>query len=129
MNDHESSRFWDDPELISVYSRERAIADGILVDVSSTSKEAGFTVPVAVTAAVWAILDPSRDDAALGQSAVGRLWDVLMVLRANARDADTVLFDVSVAESTQHRSVHLKAVIGPGDSAEPTITVMLPHED
>ncbi len=129
MNDHESSGLWDDAEIISMYSREEAIADGVLVDVSATSKEAGFKVPVAVTAAVWAILDPLRDDVALGQSAVGRLWDVLMVLRANARDDDTVLFDVLVLEAGKHRSARLKAVIGPGDSAEPVITIMLPNED
>jgi len=54
---------------------------------------------------------------------------VLMVLRANARNEDTVLFDVSVAESGKLKTVHLKALIGPGDTVEPVITIMLPGED
>lgn len=129
MNNDKPSGFWDDAEVISIYSREQAIADGVLVDVTPTGKEAGFKVPVAVTAAVWAILDPSQDDAARGQSATGRLWDVLMMLRANARNDDTVLFDVLIAESDKHRTQPLKAVIGPGDDVAPVITIMLPNED
>jgi hypothetical protein len=120
---------WDDAEVISVYSREQAISDGVLVDVSALAKEAGFKVPVATTAAVFALLDPAPNDAELGQSFQGRLWDVLNLLRANARDGDTVLFDVLIAQSGKRQSVQLKAVIGPGDDAAPVITVMLPVED
>lgn len=39
--------------VIHSYSRAQAIEDGVLVDVSSMAKEAGFIWPVAVTAAVW----------------------------------------------------------------------------
>ena len=39
--------------VISIYSRAQAIEDGILVDVSDTAREAGFTIPVAVTRTVW----------------------------------------------------------------------------
>ena len=38
---------------ISTYSRAQAIEDGILVDVSDTAREAGFTIPVAATRTVW----------------------------------------------------------------------------
>ena len=38
---------------ISTYTRAQAIEDGILVDVSDTACEAGFTIPVAVTRTVW----------------------------------------------------------------------------
>ncbi|ADU66162.1 hypothetical protein Selin_1428 [Desulfurispirillum indicum S5] len=40
-------------EAVYSYSRAQAIADGILVDVSETANEAGFTVPVAMTSALW----------------------------------------------------------------------------
>lgn len=129
MSKNAPSGFWDDADIISTYSREQAIFDGVLVDVSTSSKEAGFKVPVAVTAAVWAELEPSREDAAVGQSAEGRLWDVLNILRANARDADTVHFEVFIAHRDEQQLVHLKAVIGPGDDAAPVITIMLPNED
>jgi hypothetical protein len=44
-----TSPFWGEADLISVYTREDAIRDGSLVDVSETDREAGFTLPVAVT--------------------------------------------------------------------------------
>jgi hypothetical protein len=45
----------DEPEsvLIAAYTREQAIEDGTLVDVSKLAKEAGFRFPVAMTAAAW----------------------------------------------------------------------------
>ncbi len=39
--------------VLSAYTRAQAIEDGILVDVSETAREAGFTIPVAVTRTVW----------------------------------------------------------------------------
>ena len=38
---------------LSAYTRAQAIADGILVDVSETAREAGFNIPVALTRTVW----------------------------------------------------------------------------
>ena len=53
--------------VLSVYTRAQAIEDGILVDVSKTAREAGFTIPVAVTRTVWnrliALPDPNAFDA------------------------------------------------------------------
>jgi hypothetical protein len=45
---------FEDAELIHRYSRAQAIADGVLIDVSEATKEAGFKFPVALTAAAWA---------------------------------------------------------------------------
>lgn len=99
------------------------------MNVSELSAEAGFKVPVAVTAALWAFLTPTADDGRQGQSVTGRLWDVLMILRANVRDSDTVVFDVFIALSGTLKKVRLKAMIGPGDQLEPVVTIMLPYED
>jgi hypothetical protein len=35
------------------YTREQALADGILVDVSKMAKQAGFKIPMAVTDTLW----------------------------------------------------------------------------
>jgi hypothetical protein len=43
----------DEFKIISLYTRDRAIADGFLVDVSDMAREAGFKWPVAVTRSVW----------------------------------------------------------------------------
>ena len=66
--------------VIYAYTRAQAIADGVLVDVSKLAREAGFKIPVAVTAGVWAecVAVPKG---ILCQDETGRLWDVLMMLR------------------------------------------------
>jgi hypothetical protein len=130
MNQPKSSRLFDDADVIHAYSREQALADGVLVDVTSTAREAGFKVPVALTSAVYARLVPSERDASLGQSFEGRLWDVLMVLRYYAgADTDTVTFHVIIAEGEESHEIVLKAHIGPGDNGEPVVTIMFEYED
>jgi hypothetical protein len=131
MKKPETTGLFDDSDVIHTYSREQAIADGVLVDVTTTAKEAGFKFPVALTSAVRARLEPSEHDATRGQSFEGRLWDVLMVLRycAGNVDTDIVTFEVIVAENDEQHTVHLKAHIGPGDNAEPVVTIMFEHED
>jgi hypothetical protein len=129
MTNNESSNFWDDAEVISIYTREQAIEDGCLVDISPLSKEAGFRVPVALTSAVVGVLTPTEEDVANGQSLTGRLWDVLMVLRAKAGNDYFMLIDVIVATGRKNKTVSLKAIIGPGDTSDPVVTIMLPDED
>lgn len=126
---------WRDTDVIHVYTRAQALADGVLVDISRLAIEAGFRYPVAVTAAVWSILNPSDDLARLGQSATGRAWDVLQVLRAAIGHGDhtdrvhfTPLFVLDAAYPTP-QPVQLWALCGPGDDEAPVITVMREGED
>jgi hypothetical protein len=130
MTEPERPGPFDDAEVIHSYSREDAIRDGVLVDVSPMAEEAGFKVPVALTDSLWARLEPSERDQQLGQSIEGRLWDVLMVLRSRANTPDdTVMFNVAVAEGGALHTLHLKSVIGPGDTPAPVVTIMFEHED
>jgi len=117
--------------IIYSYTREQAIADGVLVDVSKTAREAGFLWPFAMTAEVWNLIERipkkySHEDIA------GRLWDVLMVARASIRSAqrqqDVILFDV-ILHQDHHEKVRLKLHSGPGDRGEPVLTLMLPEQD
>ena len=84
-------------EVIYSYTRKQALEDGVLVDVSELAKEAGFRYPVAVTARVWHewITPPEQ---AIGQDQKGRLWDLLNVLRFEAKKAkgDRVDFRVYI---------------------------------
>ncbi len=121
--------------VIYAYTRAQAIADGVLVDVSKLAKEAGFKLPVAVTCGVWAecVAVPKG---VLCQDETGRLWDVLMMLHhaiaTSKRDGDRIDFAVHVRNDNEERTpplVSLYALCGPGDDAEPVVTVMLPHED
>jgi len=114
-------------DIISSYSRAQAIEDGILVDVTETAKEAGIKYPVALTRAVFErCVALSKWYRGL-EDVQGRLWDVLSMFRFAARmnGGDTLRYSLMVSR----RKVLLKAVIGPGDTPEPVITIMLPDED
>lgn len=111
------------------YTRAQALADGALIDVSPLSKDAGFKVPVAVTAMVWTLLEPSERDERLGQTVEGRLRTVLAALRESARDDGVlVLFDVDLVDFGAPAKWRLQAVISSGERGEPVVTIMLPHE-
>ena len=121
-------------ELIYSYTRDQAISDGILIDVSETAKEAGFKFPVAVTSTLWqAYIEPSDALQHQGQSTEGRLWDLLAMLHYNARNADSsiiiyaCLFQMAPTQPPVPKKI--KAHIGPGDTPSPVLTIMLPEED
>jgi hypothetical protein len=126
--------------VISTYTRAQAIEDGVLVDVGSTSQEAGFKWPVALTVGAWADCvawteDDSRQQ--IYQDESGRLWDVLYMashaIRTSKRSGDRLLFQLyrvpRDGQSTEAVLVTLKLIVGPGDTGEPVITILLSNED
>jgi len=126
-------------DLISSYTREQAIEDGVLIDVSETAKEAGFKYPVAVTAAVWdTVIEPDDKAKSHGESATGRLWDVLWMLfvklctiKASGREnaGTTIIYSLIATKDGRQHTIELKAECHGGDHAEPVLTIMLPNED
>jgi hypothetical protein len=119
--------------VIFSYSRAQALEDGVLVDVSAQAKQAGFTVPVALTQAVWdrcVTLSPAAERA--GNDEAGRTWDILWMLRCaiRAAPAGSVLHFsmLCVTDSQQPQRVELEAHIGTGDDAAPVLTIMFPGE-
>ncbi len=120
-------------DLIFAYTRSQAIADGVLVDVTTTAREAGIKYPVAVTRAVWCQY-VEVPDGAQGQDEAGRLWDVLWMLafaiRSSREPGDTLHYQLYVKTGKgRPKLVTLKAVCGPDDDGSPCITVMTPEED
>ena len=144
--------------IISSYTRQQAIEDGVLVDLTPAAaptdsrgtdtarslREAGIKLPTAMTAGAFteAILPGTTEDAdgwfvfPAGQSLSGRLWDVLMVLRAAIRksggNTDRVEFKVSVdvdGTGQNRKTVSMWALVGPGDTPDPVLTIMLEGED
>jgi len=131
-------------EVIFAYTRSDAIRDGVLVEIpGGLCREAGFSVPVAVTASVGDLIDPGNLEEMPGQSVEGRTWDLLWMCGCAARSTreqhrSVVLFPCTflLAEETrdgsvitEHRTETLRAVCGPGDDGEPVVTIMLPGED
>jgi hypothetical protein len=119
-------------DVVHSYSRAEALEDGQLVDVTDNARRAGIKMPVAVTAAVYGLcieVPPSR---ARLEDVGGRTHDIVWLLRcAIARKPNGRRVDFSVRCSTPKgiRRVALKALCGPGDVGEPTVTILLPHED
>lgn len=124
-------------DVIFRYTREEAIRDGVLVDISSSKAtiEAGIKVPVAVTTAVFNILKPGNDLIAQGQDFEGRLWDLWMIFLISVRRQNLGTDEVHFAplfllpENEKPVPVKMWAKCGPGDNAEPVITIMMEGED
>lgn len=127
-------------EVIYSYSRREAIADGNLVDVSAMAKEAGFKIPVAVTASVWHQYIEWTDEDSENQTSQdqeGRFWDVLYMLyvavKSYAASTNCIFYKLLIVprdgKTEIPRMIELKSVIGGGDNGEPVITIMLPNED
>jgi hypothetical protein len=129
MND-----LFKDAEIISSYTRVQAIEDGMLVDITEFSREAGFKVPVAVTSGVFSILEPSEELKSQGQDLKGRMWDMLWILRLEIRKSewtDTTVFAPLMIKTPGEKPEPVKmwAKAGPGDQMEMVITIMLEGED
>lgn len=124
-------------DVIHTFSRADALKDGVLVDAGAMSREAGFKVPVALTARVWATCVGWSPDEKAPQDESGRLWDVIwmasIAARAAARrgQAGRVAFVVHVVPrgGRRPRLTRLVLVLGPGDQGECVATITTPDED
>lgn len=121
--------------VVYAYTRENAIEDGVLVDVTETAKEAGIRFPVALTAAVWADAVDWQDKDGYWQDEAGRLWDVLYMaayaMRTARQDGNELIYNMMRVPKGKKRAVNVqyKLIVGPGDNMEPVITILLPRED
>ena len=124
-------------EPIYSYTREQAIDDGVLIDISSTAREAGFRCPVAITRAAWADCvewDESDNKRQTYQDESGRLWDVLWMASQSARRGGMEkLFQLyrvpRGGRGYRPRLATLKMLAGPGDNGELVITILMQNED
>jgi hypothetical protein len=123
--------------VIDSYSRAQAIEDGVLIDVTTTAREAGLVLNTVVTAHVWDSCVETPENLRGTQDNAGRLWDVLYMashylraaVRAGARD-DRLPYEVLVRKGDgTTRIERLVAVVGPGDHGEPVLTIMYPEDD
>lgn len=131
----------DEVKLIFKYTREQALADGVLVDVTPLAREAGLRYPAAITAELMRVLTPREADGRRGQSLAGRQWDCLWMLAQAIRgwipskkcagpgSGETVYYRFLLMERGIRGYREIKAVCGPGDDHHPVLTLMLPDED
>jgi hypothetical protein len=121
----------NDPVVIFSYTRAQAIEDGVLVDLSEMDGAKGaFKYPLACTAAVWAIIDKAVNNPKHCNDLAGVLHDISWMARfGRSLDQSTTLFQVIIKGAGRKSKFTFKIVCGPGDNAEPTLTIMLPEED
>jgi hypothetical protein len=120
-------------DLIHVYTRAQALEDGGLIDVTETAKEAGFKIPVAVTAAVWGDCVAWDRFQTAPQDEPGRLWDVLTMAVHTAKTHPGSRAEYTVLRIPRGglapEPVRLVLHVGPGDEGEAVVTIMQPGED
>lgn len=126
--------FYESADFISVYTRENALEDGVLHDVSNTAKEAGFKFSVAVTSEVMELIKNIPKKYSF-QSVDGRLYDLLCIASIAARGSNSseIRYKLELPHLNMKnrivKTAHFKATIGSGDNHEPVITIMLPYQD
>jgi uncharacterized protein DUF6573 len=122
--------------LISTYTRQQAIEDGVLVDANDGElaevTRQHFRVHVAMTAAVFAILEHALKSRRHSNDLRGVWHDVCWSLRItiSRQPEDSsmpeLLFRVIAGRTTCWT---FKALMGPDDEGVPCLTIMLPEED
>jgi hypothetical protein len=124
----------NDDDIIYSYTRAQAVSDGFQIEVTPTAKEAGILFPVFLTRSVYdayVVIPPGVE----GQDGLGRLWDILWMLRfaVRAKPGHNRLPFALYVRNDNHapRLVKLIAHCGPLDidKPEPAITIMMPAED
>lgn len=118
-------------EIIDVYTRAQAIEDGVLIECpDALRQEAGIKFHVAFTTSVWDIIDRTAKKNKETHDWV--MWDIFTMFKfylqneiKHNRNSNILLFKVNF----RGKDKILKSIIGPGDNAEPVITILLPEED
>jgi len=108
--------------IIFSYTRAQAIEDGVLMDVTPIARAAGFKLHTVITCGLLSELKSGKPE---DYNVFTAIYDVLATLyravRAQKERDDRVFF--------KSGELDLWAMVGPGDDAEPVMTVMLVGED
>ena len=124
--------------VLFAYTRQQAIEDGVLVDASvgalAEVTRQHFKVHVAMTAAVFGVLERAVENRRHGNDYKGVWHDVCWMLRiAISRQPEDspseLLFRVLITGAGPSKIWTLKAVMGPDDEGGPCLTILLPDED
>ena len=121
--------------VVYAYTRKQAIADGEQIDVTETAQKVGIRYPMFITRAVFEnfVAVPegvtSHDEAGRLLNAV---WGTRMAILRNRRGLDRIRVVLHVHNGQRRaKRVQLLAVCSAFDidNPQPTITLMMEHED
>ncbi len=113
-------------DIIYSYTRAQEIEDGVLIDVTGIAKQAGFKFPVAITQHLQGNL--SHIAKSSFEDYNGRLWDVLTVLFYTIKQGRSKGSTIEFIVKFGGKNHKLWGICGPGDNAEPVITIMYPED-
>ena len=125
---------WAGFEVVHRYTRAQALADGVLVDVTAQARACGFTVPVAMTGTLFADVErwAERSDWGNGEPTAEQFVQWLLCFACETiRASRGVGADRLPLPLAHFAGCPKSAVIhmGPGDEAEPVLTIMYPGEE
>lgn len=114
-------------DVIYSYSRKQAIEDGVLLDLMQLDPiRRAFKYHVACTDTVWNIIESATKVAHQDLNGIAHDIATMSLFAIRLGDGgDRVNFKVSIAGKTHVFKLH----IGPGDTPEPVITLMMPNEE
>jgi len=127
--------FFADCEVISSYTRQQAIEDGVLIDISALYPDITrqlYKFPVTITSAVWGLIERAVSSKRHGNDCEGVIWDILWMSQrgiVKRIDESQHLFQVLITGVGRQQLHNFKIICHPGDHGEPVLTIMLPHED
>jgi hypothetical protein len=122
-------------EVIFVYSRAQAVADGYQVEVTKTAQEAGIKFPMFLTRAVFDNY-VAVPEGVTGQDEAGWLWDLVWMMRFAILRSHGHTDRLPVAlyvRNDNHRAKLVKLIATCGaldvDDPSPAIALMMPDEN
>jgi hypothetical protein len=127
---------WAGFEVIHTYTRQQAIEDGVLVDLTSTfpNETRMFKWNICCTDSVWSLIESAAEYDATDVAVY--IWDVcnmaLMAIRAVSDSGRPELFfKVCLPLRDNNTEKCLKLASGPVGPDDPShcLTIMLPSED
>lgn len=133
----QQSGLWDDVPVTFRYTRAQAIEDGVLVsgnvgDLDEVTRQC-FRYPVAMTYAVFEIMERAVANRRYGNDFKGVWYDILWMAKhhilGRTGSGPEFEFQVKITGAGRRSVYTLKMHIGPGDTPEPVMTIMLPEED
>mgnify|MGYP000574742923 CR=1 FL=1 len=82
--------------IISRYTREQALEDGVLVDLNQyiPVHESGFKFPLACTSSVYGIIEKAVNNEKYCNDYKGVVWDIFWMLKLRVRPGNEIIFKV-----------------------------------
>lgn len=126
------SSLFDDADYISVYTREDAIADGVLIDITEQAKTMGFRFHTAITCNAWnSFIARSSDFGLSSERMLSRLLGCLKhdISRLKNKSAIEVFPVPCEIRRGVFEILKVKVIVAPGDNEEPCMTLLTEFED